>query len=607
MTFPISPGVYDREIDLSTVAGTNIGTSAAFAGKFNWGPINEITRIASSDELPVRFGKPTDDNAVDFFLADSYLAYSNALDIVRVGKNDPLGPKNAISDAQTAVYIPNDDAYDPEAVAIASATYVAKYAGTIGNNIAISTCASSAQYQGALPGDWTFTRTNTVTYTPDATEELSDYYTVGDFHVVDGVRYIVTAIDDVLNTLTLNKIYTGSLTPTTVLRRWRFSNRFNGAPSSSRSHVVVYDATGKITGEVGAVLEEYNNVSRVETDLLEDGSSAYFLNRYAGSNFIRAGGDAPDALALKAEVDVLAGGTDGYAAIGDDDYIEALSLFIPDETVQAPLVIGGAIDDTLSPFIVQNIMEVRKDGVAFFSPKLASVLNNKGNEASDIVVDRQILPSTSYAAMDDNWKYMYDKYNDKYRWIPCSADHAGVYARVDRENDFWVSGAGQSRGLIKGAVKLAWNSRESDRDVLYQVGVNSIVDFPASGPTVFGDKTLLSANTALSRIPTRRLMLGIEGIVVPAAGALLFEFNDEFTRSRFVSIVEPFLRGIQGRRGLDAFKVVADETVNTPQVIANNQFIGQIFIKPNYSINFIRIDFVVVGATVSIEEVVGAV
>lgn len=607
MSFPISPGVYDREIDLSTVAGTNIGTSAAFAGKFNWGPIGEIVRIANEVELAARFGKPTDDNAIDFFLAASYLAYANALDIVRSGKSDPVGPKNAISDAVTAVYIPNDDVYDPDAVAIASASYVAKYAGSFGNNIGISTCASSAQYSSILPGVWVFTRSATVTYTPAVAEELSHYFTVGDSLVVDNVRYIVSAISDLLNTLTLNKIYTGSLTPTTVLRRWKFANRFTTSPLASRAHVVVYDATGSITGEIGAVLEDYDDVSRVETDKLADGSSAYFLSQFAGSAYIRAGGDAPDALALKADTDVLAGGADGYAVIGTDDTIEALSMFIPNETVEAPLIIGGAIDDTLSPFIVQNISEVRKDGVSFFSPKLASVLNNKGNEAGDIVTDRQILPSSSYATMDDNWKYMYDKYNDKYRWIPCAADHAGIYARVDRENDPWVSGAGQSRGLIKGAVKLAWNSREVDRDTLYQNGVNSIVDFPSSGPTVFGDKTLLASNSALSRIPTRRLFLLVEGVVTDASGTLLFEFNDEFTRARFNSIVEPFLRGIQGRRGLDAFKVVADESVNTPLVIANNQFVGQIYIKPNYSINFIRIDFVVVGATVSIEEVVGAV
>jgi hypothetical protein len=605
MSFPISPGVYKREIDQSIVSGTNIGTSAALAGKFNWGPIGEIVRVADEGQLVSRFGKPTDDNGVDFFVAASYLAYANALDLVRVGKNDVAGPKNAISDAQTAVYIPNDDAYDQEAVSIASASYVAKYAGSLGNSISISTCASSAQFQSALPGDWTFTRSATVTYTPDATEVLSAYITVGDYLVVDGVRYLIASINDLTDTLTLNKIYTGSLTPSTVLRRWKFANRFVAAPASSRAHVVVFDADGKITGEVGAVLESYDDVSRVETDKLSDGSSAYFLSRFAGSSFIRAGGEAPDALALKAEEDSLTGGDDGYAVIGDDDYIEALSLFIPNENFKAPLIIGGEIDDTLSPFIVQNIADVRRDGVAFFSPKLASVLNNKGNEATDIVTDRQILGSTSYGAMDDNWKYMYDKYNDKYRWIPCAADHAGLYARVDRENDPWVSAAGTSRGLIKGAVKLAWNSREADRDVLYPNNVNSIVDFPASGPTLFGDKTLLSVNSALSRIPTRRLLLLVEEIIVESSASMLFEFNDEFTRARFNSQTEPFLRGIQGRRGLDAFKVVADESVNTPQVVANNQFVGQIYIKPNYSINFIRIDFIVVGATVSIEEVVG--
>jgi len=605
MTFPISPGVYQREIDLSAVAATNIATSAGYVGKFSWGPINEIVRISDEGQLISVFGKPTDTNAVDFFLASSYLAYSNALDLVRAGNSSITGPFNAITDAQTAVYIPNDDAYDPDAVNLASATYVAKYAGTLGNSLKISTCASSQQHDVALPGTWTFTLSNTVTYTPAVAELLSLYFTAGDFIIVDSIRYMVSVVNPA--SLILTKIYTGSLTPYTIFRRWAFADRFQKAPDTGRYHTIVLDNTGEISGEIGTVLESYENVSQVSTDKYSDGSSAYFLNVFAGSKYIRAGGDAPSSVALKAEVDIFAGGTDGYASIGNGDLISGWSLMIAGETFEVPLIIGGAVDDTLSNFIIQNIAEVRKDVVAFFSPSLTSVLNNTGYEVRDILIDRELLPSTSYAAMDNNWKYMYDRYNDKYRWIPCAADHAGAYARVDINGDSWQSAAGASRGAIKGAVKLAWNSNESARDVLYTNAVNPIVDFSNSGPTIYGDKTLLNVNSALSRIPTRRLMLMVEKIVTDASQVLLFEFNDEFTRNRFVSIVEPFLRGIQGRRGLNGFRVVADETVNTPQVVANNQFVGQVSITPNYSINFIRIDFVVVGATVSIEEVIGAV
>lgn len=614
MSFPNSPGVYGREFDASVVSGTNIGTSAVIAGAFTWGPINQIVRISDENRLVARFGKPTDENGIDFFLAASYLAYANALDVVRVGLYDAVGGcRNAVHGSGSAIYVPNDAAYDPLAVNISSLVFFAKYAGSLGNSVAIATCTGIDQYSYEVPvEELEFTRSNVVVYTSpiDAVPAtvVSDFASVGDFLVVDGTRYIITAI--VGDNITLNKVYSGSLTPTRVLRKWKFATRFQEAPTSigvnHRSHVVVFDYTGKITGEVGTILETYEDVDYEDsTAKKSDGSSAYFLNQYAGSSYIRAGGDVPDSVGLNAPSFYLSKGADGFAAIGYDDYMAGWSLFIPNETVKAPLIIGGAIDETMSPFIALNLADSRRDGVAFFSPKLASVLNNVGDETADIIADREVVSSSSYAALDDNWKYTYDRYNDKYRWIPCAGDHAGLYARVDVENNPWDSAAGTRKGLIKGAVKLAWNSREADRDELYPRNINSIVDFPSSGPTLYGDKTLLSVNSALSRVPTRRLMLLIEGVVIEASADLLFEFNDEFTRARFNSIVEPFLRGIQAKRGLAEYRVIADESVNTPQVIANNQFIGQIYIKPNYSINFIRIDFIVVGATVTIEEVVG--
>lgn len=612
MTFPISPGADFREIDLSAAAQNAIATSAARVGKFAWGPIGEIVRIANETDLVARFGKPNDSNAVDFFLCASFLAYSNALDVVRAGGVGTTKPLNAIDpDQELGVYIPNDDAYDPEASGISAALWVAKYPGSRGNSLAVATCASSAQYQGSLPGDFVFTRSNTVSYTPDATETLGQYFNVGDFLVVDGVRYLVSTVTDsgATHTLKLAKIYTGSLTPTTVARRWAYANRFAAAPESGRYHVVVVDVNGKFGDEEGAVLKTYENVSDTAGTKYSDGTSSYAIDAVKGDLYVRRGGSALSTLsgALKVATIQFQFGTDEYASVDTDDYIAAWSLFTSKETTQIPLAIGGAIDDVLSPYLLQNILEVRRDGVAFFSPKMASVVNNRGNEVNDIITDRQVLPSSSYAAFDDNWKYMYDRYNDKYRWVPCAGDHAGIYARIDRLGNPWESAAGEVNGIIKNVVKLAWNSDETNRDQLYPHNVNSIVDFPSSGPCVFGDKTLLSANTALSRINVRRLMLVIEGVVMPAARGLLFQFNDDFTQGRFRSIVEPVLRTIEGRRGITAHKVVCDESVNTPDVVQNNQFIGQVFVKPNYSINFIRIDFVVVGASVNIEEaVVGA-
>jgi phage tail sheath protein FI len=209
--------------------------------------------------------------------------------------------------------------------------------------------------------------------------------------------------------------------------------------------------------------------------------------------------------------------------------------------------------------------------------------------------------------MDSGWKYMYDKYNDVFRWVPLNGDHAGLYARVDRERETWVSAAGSSKGKIKNVVKLAWSPDQTQRDALYINDVNPVTILPVAGPVMYGDKTLLGIESAFSRINVRRLFIILEKTIATAANSLLFEFNDEFTQRRFVSIVEPFLRNVKGRRGITDFKVVADNRVNTPEVIQANRFVGQVFVKPNYSINFIRLDFVAVGNSASFDEVIGSI
>lgn len=610
MTYPTSPGAYFREIDLSLVANNAIATSCGHVGKFTWGPIGVVTSIANEDALVAYFGKPVAKNAIDFFLAASFLSYSNALNVVRVGGANATKPMNAVSGMSSPVFIPNDDAYDVTAGNISGVQWVAKYAGAAGNSLTVASCSSASQYSGVLPGSFAFARSNVVTYTPSASEVLQSYFSVGDFLVVDGVRYSVAAVTN--TTLTLTRIYSGPLTTTAVKRLWAYAALFSAAPATDCHHVVVVDSTGQFNaGSVaGAVLEKFENVSTVVGSKYADGTSSYIGDVFVrGSAYIRLGGaDISANVSSLAAINLeLHDGSDAMDSIETDDYLNGWSEFASPTKVKLPLAIGGAIHTVISNFIIQNIAEVRRDTVAFFSPQLASVVNNKGGEAAACVADRALLPSTSYAAMDNNWKYMYDKYNDTYRWIPCAGDHAGIYARVDRTNASWWSAAGESRGIIKNTVKLAWNAEEPDRDILYPHSINPIVNFPDSGPTVFGDKTLLAQNTALSRINVRRLMLLIESIVVTAARGSLFEFNDEFTQARFVSINDPFLRGVKGGRGITDYKVVSDSTVNTPEVIANDEFVGQIYVKPNYSINFIRIDFVIVGATVTLSEaVVGA-
>jgi phage tail sheath protein FI len=207
--------------------------------------------------------------------------------------------------------------------------------------------------------------------------------------------------------------------------------------------------------------------------------------------------------------------------------------------------------------------------------------------------------------MDSGYKYRYDKYNDMYRYVPLNGDIAGLMVRTDSTRDPWFSPAGFNRGQIKNIVKLAWNPDKANRDTLYKNGVNPVVTFPGQGTILYGDKTLLAKPSAFDRINVRRLFIVLEKAIATASKFTLFEYNDEFTRAQFRSLVEPFLRDVQGRRGIYDFRVVCDETNNTGEVIDRNEFVGDIYIKPARSINFIQLNFVAVRSGVEFSEVVG--
>jgi hypothetical protein len=278
------------------------------------------------------------------------------------------------------------------------------------------------------------------------------------------------------------------------------------------------------------------------------------------------------------------------------------------EVVDVSLILTGDGNQTKAIHVINNIAEVRKDCVAVISPQRADVVNNStyvGAEMDDIITFRNLLPSSSYAVMDGNYKYMYDKYNDLYRYIPLNGDTAGLMVRTDTERDPWYSPAGFNRGQVKNVIKLAFNATKGQRDQLYKAGVNPVVTFPGQGTVLFGDKTLLAKPSAFDRINVRRLFIVLEKAISTAAKFTLFEFNDEFTRAQFRNLVEPFLRDVQGRRGIFDYRVVCDTTNNTGEVIDRNEFIGDIYIKPARSINFIQLNFVAVRTGVEFSEVVG--
>jgi phage tail sheath protein FI len=418
---------------------------------------------------------------------------------------------------------------------------------------------------------------------------------------------------------------------TSLYQAWTYQDQFNGPPGTStyaenvggsrdEMHLIVIDEDGKFSGISNTVLEKFPYVSKAIDAKNDDGSSNYYVNvinersRYlyiinhpneavANMNWGTAAANTTYIQEQNSYTRSLANGT--YGMPTDADKIHAYDRFKNAEEVDVSLIITGDANNTVSEYIVDNIAGSRRDCVAFISPPYEDVVNNPGAEADDLVTYRNLFNSSSYAVMDNNWKLQFDKYNNVYRWVPLNGDIAGLCVRTDFERDPWYSPAGFNRGQIKNVVKLAWNPDKTDRDELYKNGINPVVSFPGEGVVLYGDKTMLAKPSAFDRINVRRLFIVLEKAIARAAKYSLFEFNDEFTRAQFVALVEPFLRDVQGRRGIFDFRVVCDTTNNTPEVIDRNEFIGDIYIKPARSINFIQLNFVAVRTGVAFEEVVG--
>ena len=423
-------------------------------------------------------------------------------------------------------------------------------------------------------------------------------------------------------------------TANTVSRKWEFSNLVATPPSISafadskgvaitdEMNIVVVDDLGKFTGTSGTVLEVYQGVSRGTDAKNSDGTSNYYrtiLNN--NSRYVWATNDISGAAVANTESLVAAsgsvpfnerfvGGRDGasegapvFSAVAN-----AIDLFRDTSSLDISLLITGkaaGLNGTQTAnYLIDNVAEYRKDCVVFASPRRADVVDTQ--DPLDRILDfRSTLRSSSYALLDSGYKYQYDKYNDVYRYVPLNGDIAGLAARTDNVRDPWWSPAGFNRGQIKNVIKLAWNPNQTERDALYPKDINPVATFAGQGTILFGDKTTLGRPSAFNRINVRRLFIVLEKTVALAGRNMLFEFNDEFTRAQFKNLVEPFLRDVQSRRGIIDFKVVCDESNNTSDVIDSNRFVGDIYIKPNKSINFVQLNFVAVGSGVEFSEIVG--
>jgi len=660
MPFQVSPGVNVSEIDLTTVVPAVATTEGGLVGEFRWGPAGTRVLLDSEDRLVNIFQKPNNNTAEDFFTAANFLAYGNALYVVR---ETPTGAKNSAQVSGDAdEFKQGADSTDwPTAAPDNGSFFFGKYPGALGNSLRVSVCRDSVDYSSSTSAfEYTIDRNsdqleilNTSVAVVTAALSVGDIVELGAEKQRIKIKSIASATsdldadeasDDVL--ITLEAKYKGDNVSKTgsdaeaIVRHWEFSDVFDNAPGTSafaeangsandEIHVVVVDAGGEFTGTAGSILEAFDGLSLASDAKTEQGAGNFWANvlnvqsqyvaAFDGAIFTNAGktiaesvtsafgGTGDSTISTLARGVKLSGGadaTDSTTTLTSAQKITGYDLFKNAEDVDVSFLLGGNADQTLALKLI-DIAESRKDCLAVLSPEKDDVVNAGINARDNVIAFRDSLSSTSYAVMDSGWKYLYDKYNDVYRWTPLNGDTAGLMVQTDLTRDPWYSPAGYNRGNMKNVVKLAYNPGKGDRDQLYKKGVNPVITQPGQGTVLFGDKTLLSKPSAFDRINVRRLFIVLEKAIATAAKFTLFEFNDEFTRSQFTNLVVPFLRDVQGRRGINDFQVVCDATNNTGEVIDRNEFIGDIYIKPARSINFIQLNFVAVRSGVEFSEVVG--
>jgi hypothetical protein len=560
-----SPGIETREIDVGASiqeVGSSPGAAVLDA---EWGPVDERVLITNETELINTFGEPNDTNATRWFTAANFLNYSGALYVVRVVASDAL---NA-TDEGTGVLIRNEDAL--AGVTVSGFSFIAKYPGDIGNSLKVEVCDNSANFDA-----------------------------------------------------------------------WGFSGQFDSAPGTSdyatsfgasedELHIVVVDEDGLVSGVPNTVLETFGFLSKASDGRDTFGASTFYrdvINQqsqyvYAGTlELSTAGvgelsyGDSVTGAAAFATggaiiSDSLTGGTLGTGA-GAAELTTGVALYTSPEDVDISVILTadggealGASTHNLAD-AATTIAEARGDCIVVVSPM---VLSSTGVVASDPVDEIQTFASTltrsSYVFVDSGWKFQFDKYNDKNRYVPLNGDIGGIISRLDRVSEPWFSPGGFTRGNVLNVVKLAFNPQQAQRDTLYKLGINPVVTFPGAGTVLFGDKTFVSKPGVFDRINVRRLFIVLRKSVSEFARSYLFENNDAFTRAQFRSATEQFLENIRSRRGVEDFRVVVDETNNTPQVINSNSFVGDIFVRPFRSINFIRLNFVGVRFGIEFSEIVG--
>jgi len=579
MAFQISPGVKVAERDLTSIIPAIATTPAGIAGHFQWGPIDQRIIVSSENDLYQLFGGPNIDTFQYFFTAANFLRYGNNIQIVRGASGDALNAvaSNSITgsapsyliknqDQYDAVYNVNDGGYTTNTVAF----FAAKWAGAFGNSLRIEMCDSVSGFN-----NWSLS---------------------GNFGSAPGTSLFVQNI--------------------------------NGSTSANDEvHVAIIDEDGLFSGVTGSILELYEGLSKASDARKSDGSSNYFKRVINSDSAYAWVLNPPIGMSVHASTTPTTygtiSGTAGILSMGATGglYIAAFTggavgsvpsqsqiassytnYFADADNVDVSLLLGGPLYGTDAQTVAE-IARARKDCVAFFSAPNSNPLSTSATKISNCTTLKNNIGSNSYAFIDSGYKKQYDRYADVTRWVPLNGDIAGLCARTDETNDPWWSPAGFNRGNIRDVISLAFNPSQTERDSIYPKGINPVVTFPGEGTILYGDRTAQTKPSAFDRINVRRLFIVLEKAIAIAAKYQLFEFNDAFTRSMFVSMVEPFLRDVQARRGIYDYKVICDESNNTPVVIDSNRFVADLYIKPSRSINYIQLNFISTPTGVNFEEV----
>ena len=667
MPFQLSPGVLVKEIDLTNIVPAVATSIGAVAGAFEKGPVGEIVAIGSEKELVDIFGKPNGSNFETWFTAANFLQYGNALRVVRAESAvlNAMSGGSGLLIKSTTDYLNNYSAGQGSSgewgartagthgnsLGVSMCTNATAYEQNLGSsNQTVGEDAVGATVIKVDAGT-AFNVGDLISFSSaDASSDATAFaHIAGD----EGNEYEITAINTHDLTVRLKDDPNGkgvqAIIPdnTFIRRRWAFYDLFDAAPGTStyaagkglsndEIHIVVFDTTGDISGfrkdtageRTNAVLETYQGLSQAAAAKTTQGGTNYYPDviygqssfiywmdhdsslSNAGTNPVAGTSFASTAGSGGVKDDNLSGGADDYAATVGELAL-AYDEFADAETVDVNLIMAGTspagADGTTHATKIIDIAEARKDVVAFISPRRADVVNvaKSFTQAQNVKTFFDGLSSSSYAVFDSGYKYMFDKFNDTFRFVPLNGDIAGLCANTDNVADPFFSPGGFNRGQIRGAVKLAFNPTKAQRDILYPARINPVVTFPGQGTVLFGDKTALAKPSAFDRINVRRLFILLEKAIATSAKFQLFEFNDEFTQAQFRNLVEPFLRDIQGRRGITDFSVVCDSTNNTGEVIDRNEFVADIFIKPARSINFIQLNFIAVRTGVAFSEIGG--